>query len=352
MNTKQWSICFVALSLALMLAAAGLTGWVDPFFHYHAPLEQLEYPIGNQRYQNDGIVKNFSYDALITGTSMTENFKTSEFDALFGTNAVKVSFSGGTYAEITTNLQRALEANPDIRYVLYGLDEWNLYGGRDLILADGEYPTYLYDDDPFNDVKYLLNKDVLCSDTLEVLDYTRKGNQTTSFDSYGSWEFPTGKDVVVAGYDRPEQAATAAVFTEEQAQTLRNNLEQNIIALAKEHPDTQFLYFFPPYSILNWDAHAREGILDQHIDAMTLASQILTAQENIRLYSFYTDFDLCTNLDHYRDIVHYHSGINSELLRRMHADEYRLSPDNYKAHWEEVREFYQNYDYDAIFDPV
>ena len=60
MNTKQWSICFVALSLALMLAAAGLTGWVDPFFHYHAPLEQLEYPIGNQRYQNDGIVKNFS----------------------------------------------------------------------------------------------------------------------------------------------------------------------------------------------------------------------------------------------------------------------------------------------------
>ena len=352
MNGKKWSICLLSLWLVLLICAAVLTGVIDPFFHYHAPLESLEYPIHNQRYQNDGIVRHFSYDALITGTSMTENFKTSEFDTLFDCESIKVCYSGGTYEEITANVQKALERNPGIRYVVYGIEEWFLYAGKDLILADGEYPTYLYDENLFNDVQYLLNKEILCANTIEVLDYTRKGNKTTSFDDYSSWEFPTGREVLLESYNRPEIAAEPSVFTPELADTLRANLETNLLALAKAYPDTQFLLFFPPYSILNWDAHQQEGILDMHIDAMTLASEILTQADNIHLFSFYTDYETCTNLDNYRDIVHYHSGINSELLRRMHADEYRLTKENYKQHWEEVREFYQNYDYESLFDPV
>lgn len=151
------------------------------------------------------------------------------------------------------------------------------------------------------------------------------------------------------GYDRAEKVDASTAFTEEDACIMRENLTDHILALAEAHPDTQFLFFFPPYSILNWDAHMQEGILDMHIDAMTLASELLTGAENIRLYSFYTDYDLCTDFDNYRDIVHYHSGINSLLLQRMARDEYRLTRDNYRQHWEEVRQFYSTYDYEAIF---
>jgi len=352
MSSKKWSVCFLIVTAILLLTAAAMTGIIDPFFHYHAPLEVLEYPLCNQRYQNDGIVKHFTYDALITGTSLAENFKTSEFDSLFGTDSIKVCFSGGTYEEITSNLQQALKANPNIRYVLYGLDEWNLYGGKDLILADGEYPTYLYDADPFNDVNYLLNKELLFSNTLEVLDYTRKGNLTTSFDVYSTWEYPSGRDAVLASYNRPERTAEASSFTERMDATMRANLGQNLVALARQYPDTQFLFFFPPYSILNWDAHVQEGILDMHIDAMTLASELLLDAENIQLFSFYTDYETVTDFDNYRDIVHYHSGINSLLLQRMYAGEFRLTKENYRQHWEEVREFYSSYDYESIFEPM
>ena len=86
-NSKKWSICCLVFALVILTAAGAMTTVIDPFFHYHAPLDGLQYPIDNQRYQNDGIVKHFSYDALITGTSMTENFKTSEFDTLFGVNS-------------------------------------------------------------------------------------------------------------------------------------------------------------------------------------------------------------------------------------------------------------------------
>ena len=69
-NSKVWSICCLVLALLLLLTIGGMTALIDPYFHYHAPLDQLEYPLDNQRYQNDGIVKNFSYNAMITGTSM------------------------------------------------------------------------------------------------------------------------------------------------------------------------------------------------------------------------------------------------------------------------------------------
>ena len=349
MNSKKWCFCALSLWLVLLVCCAMLTGIIDPFFHYHAPLEQLEYPLNNQRYQNDGITRNFSYDALITGTSMAENFKTSEFDALFDCDTIKVCYSGGTYEEITSNLQKSLERNPDIRYVVYAIDEWFLFAGRDLILADGEYPTYLYDEKPFNDVKYLLNKEILFSNSLEVLDYTCQGGKTTSFDAYSSWDTPGGRDVLLSGYGRPEKTPSPTAFTQDLADTLRTNLETNLLALARAYPDTQFLLFFPPYSILNWDAHNREGTLELYIDAMTLASEILTQADNIQLYSFYTDFATCTDFDNYRDIVHYHADINSLLLQRMRNQEYRLTRDNYLLHWEEVREFYNNYDYEAIF---
>lgn len=49
---------------------------VDPFFHYHKPdTATYFYSLDNERSQNDGIIKNFKYDAVITGTSLVENFR-------------------------------------------------------------------------------------------------------------------------------------------------------------------------------------------------------------------------------------------------------------------------------------
>ncbi len=349
-NSKRFGICALALTLILLAAAAGATAWIDPYFHYHAPLDRFQYPLYSQRYQNDGIVRHFDYEALITGTSLTENFKASEFEELFGAKTIKVTYSGGEYSEITANVLQALEHNPGIRYVLYGIDEWFLFAGRDLILADGEYPTYLYDDDPFNDVKYLLNKEILLNDTLEVPYYTRQGGTTTSFDDYSSWEIPTGRQRVLDGFTRVERVQEQQPFDKQKAEKVSGHIRQNLISMARENPDTQFLYFFPPYSILNWDAHNRMGDLESTVQAFSLAAQLLMEEPNIQVYSFYTDFETITNLDNYRDSVHYGSHINSLLLQRMARQEYRLTPETNDDHWQQVLEFYRNYDYDAIFE--
>ena len=71
--------------LALLVAQAAVICVVDPYFHYHKPLKGLYYTLDNERSQNDGIIRHFNYDAMIIGTSMAENFKTSEMDELWMT---------------------------------------------------------------------------------------------------------------------------------------------------------------------------------------------------------------------------------------------------------------------------
>ena len=93
MKSKSW----LAGWFILVTVILGMVGtWVykiDPFFHFHKPYTDVYYyNLNNQRSQNDGICKHFDYDALITGTSLTENFKTSEFDKIFGVNSVKVPY--------------------------------------------------------------------------------------------------------------------------------------------------------------------------------------------------------------------------------------------------------------------
>lgn len=85
--------------MALLLAAfAGICVYIDPFCHYHAPLSGYDYSIVAETvgsmYLNDGIIRHFDFDGVITGTSMTENFKPSEADELFGGKFIKVPLAG------------------------------------------------------------------------------------------------------------------------------------------------------------------------------------------------------------------------------------------------------------------
>lgn len=349
-SSKTRCICLILVISVLLVAAGGLTVLVDPFFHYHAPLSFLQYPIHNQRYQNYGIVKNFTYDAILTGTSMTENFRSSELDELFAVNSVKTPINGSSFKEVNDLLLTAVDANSNIRIIVRGLDGWNLFDHKDHMRTDAVYPTYLYDKKLTNDVQYLFNKDIFCSYTLEVLKHTIKGQATTDFDEYSSWDTSqSGAELVKSRYDRAAGCAENKPITDREAESLRQTVEQNIIAIARDNPQIQFYYFFTPYSILYMDYNNRYGILQREMEGYLLATEMMLEYDNIHLFSFFDDYSLITDLDHYTDISHYTAQINSELLRRMHNGEHQLTKDNYQAYWQEVAAFYLAYDYDAIF---
>ncbi len=348
---KIWITATLTILLISFCLLGSLTIYIDPFFHYHAPLAKYEYPITNERYQNNGITRHFEYDSIITGTSMTENFKTSEADTIFKANFIKIPYSGGGYKEIDDSLELAYKYNKNIKYVIRALDYSRLIKDKDHYRTDVEYPTYLYNDNLFDDVNYFLNKTILFDRTMKVLKYTKDGNKTTTFDEYVNWmsEYEFGAKSVLASYSL-EDPQPPRELTEEERRMVSENIQQNVTELVSAHPETTFYLFFPPYSICYWDMAKNEGTLDSQIDAEQMVIEELLKYPNVKLYSFCNNAELVCNLEHYRDQAHYDEWVNSQILEWMYNEEYLLTNENYLDYIQTKRDFYNNYDYSALHD--
>ena len=235
---KKWLRRTIVGILGIMIFVVLLQIIVDPYFHYHKPI--TKYRLNDERYINDGIARHFDYDAIIIGNSLCQNFSTFQYDELFGTNSVKLPYSGAGYKEIWESLGRALEYNDGVKEVLVCMDlqdldreaEWERYEGN---------PTYLYDDNVFNDIKYIFNKDAIYRGTLYNLIWTVTGHENTSMDEYSTWERETGAEIACS-YLTPvtdDMVADSQVFDEEDKDRETKNLTQNVIKVIERDKITE-----------------------------------------------------------------------------------------------------------------
>lgn len=351
MNSKKWCIrCLVTLLSCLVIIAA-LVWIVDPYFHFHKPFSFIKYRLSNERYINDGISRHFDFDAMVTGTSMTQNFKPSEVDELFGTQCVKESFSGASYHEINDNLERALKRNDDLKLVIRSI-EYNALIGKADYMTYSDYPTYLYDDNPWNDVNYIFNKDILYHGLLTNLQMTLLGAESTSMDAYSSWNKETGLVHILETYDRVEYKNNPredTYITEEEKQMVVDTITKNFVEIANKYPDTTFYLFYTPYSICYWESSIFSNHMESLFEAEEIATSILLECPNIKLYNFFNQYDVITNVNNYRDKEHYSAEINSQILQWMKDDTGLLTKDNYLDRLEEEKAFYRSYDYESIY---
>lgn len=349
-NAKKWFRLFLIVQLFVVLFVVGVVVVIDPYFHYHKPVEGISYRLYEERYVNDGISRHFDYDAIITGTSMTQNFKTSEFDALFGVKSVKEPFSGAGFEELADNLDRALTYNENCKTVLMCLDYNGLNREYDWKQYE-DYPEYLYDNNIFNDTSYVLNKAILYRGCFNNLYMTLAGMPSTTFDEYSAWGSAYGFEQIMTTYTRAEEKAPMAEgLTEEEKVRVKDNIEKNILPLLEKYPDTEFLFFYSPYSILYWDSLYMEGRIQAQLEAEEMVTKMLLSYENVRLFSFFENTELICNLDKYRDKEHYISEVNSFLLEQMSQGNYEITAENREDYMEFMREFYLNFDYEGFFE--
>ena len=353
--SKIWIILYLLFVTTALTVIGKWVVHVDPFFHYHKPyVEGYFYALNNKRSQNDGISKHFDYDALISGTSMTENFKTSEMDSIFGTHSIKVPYSGGTYKEINDNIVKAIEHNENLKYIIRGLDMGKFIQDKDAMRWDlGEYPTYLYDDNIFNDVNYVFNRNIIFD---RVYPMTTANDQEgfvpgiTSFDSYSNWmaSYTFGIKTVCPNGLPDTPAGTPVHLTEEEKGTILGSVEQNITSVAQDHPEVTFYYFFTPYSAVWWKDLINNGTIYKQIEAEQMIIEELIKYDNIKLFSFNGLTDITTDINNYKDSIHYGQWVNSLMLRYMHDSKCQLTKDNYEAYLKEEMDFYLKFDYSAL----
>ena len=326
----------------------------DPYFHFHKPYDGICYNLNPKKYMyyNMGVAKNFDFDTFVTGTSLTEHFSTEDINRYFGGKAVRLTCLGEGNKRIAEVTDTAL-ANHSIKTVIRGLDTMHFISDKDFENYD-YYPEYLYDSNVINDFEYIFNIDILMQDTLPSIINTAKRERHAEFDDIVAFDERGDKNYLLDRYERAEKnyiPQSDEDYTNA-INMLIDNLDSNLVPSIEANPNTIFYIFFPPYSVLFWDSLHQMGdeVLLKRIMLEEVAIEKLIEYENVKLFSFFDDFELITNLDLYRDDCHYIAPVNRDILRWMSEDKHLLTKDNYHIYLDNIREFYTNYDYDSIYE--
>ena len=350
MQPKRWLAGFLGIFLAGLTGCMALVIWVDPFFQYHKPLAWFPYLVDNQVNQNPGLAKHMDYDGILIGSSMTASFNTDWFEELMGMKTQKLSYNGSYPKDLSNIMQLVFDAKGDqVKAVYMAVDQSTFSADPE----ETKFPVtdYLYDDNVFNDVPYLLNKDVLLDYILRPLADRKDASDWAEL--YKPWwtdEYYNKANVLMyyeAAEEKQEEEALAADYFKD---AVEENLQKNILPYIEAHPETEFYIFYPPYSILFWNDVTREKELEAVIGRLEYMTERLLNYENVHVFNFLGEEEIICNLNNYADYMHYHKNVCRYITECFATGENELHPENYGQAFDEIRTLAMSYNYPAIWD--
>ena len=345
-NAKKFIISGVLTVLAgLMLIGTSVIA-VDPFFHYHAPLKDFPYIVDDQVDMNPGLAAHMDYDSVLLGSSMTVAFDTDRFYDDMGLKTQKLSYNGAYPKDQAIILDKIFKAKGDnVKEVFLGIDELNYSG--DINRTKFTPTDYIYDDNPFNDVKYIFNKTVFLDYVIRPLFDRTDASEWNMI--YKPWWQPMHYNLAnVRLYYAPAEEIIDETPTEAYIEGIEANLDANIIPYIEEHPNTRYTIFYPPYSILYLYDAKRQGHIDKIVAKYEYMTERLLEYDNVEVYFFQNDKDIICNFDNYADYTHYSPEVCDYIVDCMSEGRRKVTKDNLQTELESLRKLAYDYDYDSI----
>lgn len=321
LSTSNFIKKLFILILILLIFFASVVIIFDPFYHYHKPLPFLKAVLSEKEYQVPGTLDHFDYDAVIAGSSVAENNNNKWFDTNFDCKSIKAIRSYGATADLCYFINRAYE-HQDLKYVFLNLDPSSLTTGTYTTFEETGSPMYLYDNNPFNDVKYLFNKDVIFNRIPYMMAQSFIGDYDEG-ESYNwaQWKAFDEETVLYHYIQEPEIKEMQADNLFED--TAKTNINM-IIDIINNHPDSEFYIFVPPYSILWWDMSYRSGETKSYLYAERLAFSSLLKYDNVHLFNFQNAEDIIFDLNNYTDSLHFSPVINQYICDCLKDGTYEI----------------------------
>ena len=336
----------LGMTAGLLAGLCALTVYVmDPFYHYHKPWFGLKAVLSEKEYQVVGSLRHFDYDSVLVGSSVVENNDNRWYDEAFGGTTIKAVRSYGGVADLVWYLQEAFAAQ-EVKRVYFNLDPSSLIQEAETTFEASGCPMYLYDRNPFNDVKYLLNATVL----FQKIPYELAQSFSADYEEGLSYNWAAGKDFsengVLTHYVRRSEAARM-LPEQEKERELQDNLAL-LEQVVQEHPETEFYFFYPPYSMIWWDDAVRSGLRDVYLYDEAQIAKALLAYDNVHFYDFQNDEETVTDLNRYMDTVHFDPQVNYDICMQMAANQNEVTPDNLEETFQRTRELVDAYESEQI----
>lgn len=328
MKPIQWITIFFLFLIFGLLTMGVINFIIDPFQQYRKA--ELYKPIyDNERYLNPGLAKNYDYQEVIIGSSMTENFILSESTSFLGfSKPIKFCISGTTAYEMKTILDTAYHYKK-IDSVLYGLDFFSFTGSTTRLFAgEGTTPFYLYDSNPWNDYRYLLSFDTFTF-ALDTYINSKMSKHAPRFDFNRMYQWQHNfSENDFNGLKHIKTWKNKNTLTKDyysgnySIEAMKKNFDINLLPIIKDHPETTFYIFYPPYSILVFKDFEKEDWLNTIQQFKIYVFTQLNNYPNVKIYDFQASKEVMCNLDNYKDLTHYHQRINTWMLEQIKEEKF------------------------------
>lgn len=320
-NKKSFLKKLIISIVAVAFLTGGMVFFFDPFFHYHKPIRPLKAVLNQAEYQVIGTLRTFDYDSLIVGSSMAENYNNKWFDETFDCTSIKAVKPGAYTSDLTYLLEIAYEAR-DIKNVFYTLDISALTADmQNNFLSEG-MPIYLYNKNPFDDVKYIFNKHIIFEDIPYMIANSFMGD----YDEGNSFNWAKYKKFGSL-YFFPTEEKQPDKKIEDYGKYVDSNLKK-IEEFVKSHPETKYIFIIPPYSSMWWSEAYMCGDMELNFYTLNQIFTTLLPYENVEIHYFQAIEDIVSNLNLYMDLVHYHPDVNKSLVDLIPTNEYKVTFEN------------------------
>lgn len=357
---------FFAVLLALSIAFIVRIYTYDAYHFWSLNDPQNARYSSNARVQNAAFINHLDFDSIILGNSYIENTSAKEASDIFGGKFFNLSMSGSNNYERSIVLKRTLETH-NIKRVILLLTPSSSTEGH------GSYPIetwkILYDDNRFNDFKYYLNThDMVCMWTFSKKS-SCLGRKKNLDRPYAWFEAPDhasrfgGLQNWARFYKNPQlenliaheipEATNKAVFignplSDKEMDEISQSLNQAVFDFARQYPDTEFLLYFNPDSLLGKALTFRNNLsFTQYSYFVQQAVKKSDTFSNVHLFGF-DNLAFTNNLSYYKDTTHYKEDINSQLLHLMKAKKYSLSVENVNGYLHELWVRVENFDLNTL----
>ncbi|MBQ2901190.1 MAG: hypothetical protein IJE49_05025 [Agathobacter sp.] len=324
---KKWIVSFVGIVLSIMLILSTIAYSIDPFFQFRT--KDDSYMLSGW-FVSSGLIKNYDYDMLILGSSMTQNFDMDVIREELKVNPLHIGLGGINSREIGELIGLAYETGNAEKFFV-GVD-------MSIFTTDtneSRIPSYLLKDDMLSKFRYLLSYEVwfryipvdiafMMLDGLGV-ELPIKFEYSKSIDKLEDWslDYSFGEEIVLANYIGGKYAVSN-VNTDDLYSRMVKNIDNFIANFDFEKGE--HVFFFPPYSSLYWCNAQEQGYFDMYMQAKEYFVNNVS-EYDVKVYDFQYA-ELTTNLDNYRDTSHYSSEVNDWMVKCFASQEYIVTKEN------------------------
>lgn len=345
MFSYKKNIFFVFSIVFILLVLTATTVFlIDPLQHYRKAKFYKIYSF-EERYLSWGLLKNYNYDSILVGTSMTENFRKNYVDNDLNLDILRVPFSGSSAHEENLIIQYALE-NQQLSTIVYGLDLFSFRGDETRLRhGEGSLPLYLINDKTLDDFKYLLNIDIFFKDNLKILlsNFLGLKKDKIDFNKFWNWDYKYkfSKELCIKSYKESLKQNSKDNYKIEE---LKKSFDYNILSLYKKNPNLKFEIFFPPYSILTWKYWEHKKYLQNMLEFKEYIMRQSVKYNNVKIYDLQISKYITHDLNNYKDLSHYSGKINKWIIKQMKDDNYLVTENNIDEYLKKLKKQIENYE--------